>query len=185
MRWWRRRTRASADRVNQDRFRQVLSEFCSGIVVVTAMTRSYPVGLTCQSFSSLSLDPPLVMFAVARTSRSWPRIRRAGRFGVNILGDDQEEISRTFALSGVDKFAGLDWRAGVTGAPLITGALAHIECALASVHGGGDHVIAVGRVVALRENGADEHPLLYYRGEYRSLRKESLGHEPMRWDADA
>jgi 3-hydroxy-9,10-secoandrosta-1,3,5(10)-triene-9,17-dione monooxygenase reductase component len=181
MRWWRR-NRTSVDR---DRFRQVLSEFCSGIVVVTAMTRSYPVGLTCQSFSSLSLDPPLVMFAVARTSRSWPRIRRAGRFGVNILGDDQEEISRTFALSGVDKFAGLAWTEGVTGAPLITGALAHIECALAAAHDGGDHVIAVGRVVALRENGADEHPLLYYRGEYRSLRKESLGHEPMRWDADA
>jgi len=179
---WSRRTRAKVD---PDRFRQVLSEFCSGIVVVTGWARSHPVGLTCQSFSSLSLDPPLVMFAAARTSRSWPRIRRAGRFAVNILGDDQEEISRTFALSGVDKFAGVQWRPGVTGAPLLAGALAHLECALASVYDGGDHQIAVGRVVGLREYGPEGHPLLFYRGEYHSLRKEPLDQEPMRWDADA
>lgn len=180
MMWRRKRVT-----VEPARFRHVLSHFCSGIVVVTGMTRNHPVGFTCQSFTSLSLEPPLVMFAAARTSRSWPRVKAAGRFAVNVLADEQEEISRTFARNGADKFAGLAWRTGVTGAPLIEGALAHIECRLASAYDGGDHEIAVGRVVALEDHQPGEHPLLFFRSEYRSLRKESLGQEPMRWDADA
>jgi 3-hydroxy-9,10-secoandrosta-1,3,5(10)-triene-9,17-dione monooxygenase reductase component len=139
-------------------------------VVVTAGVGGRPVGLTCQSFSSLSVDPPLVMFGAARASRSWPDVRRVGRFAVNVLGDDQAEVSRTFARTGVDKFDGLTWRPGWTGAPLLDGALAHIECELAAVHDGGDHEIAVGRVLALAERADEAHPLLFFRSEYRSLR---------------
>jgi 3-hydroxy-9,10-secoandrosta-1,3,5(10)-triene-9,17-dione monooxygenase reductase component len=173
----RRRTEAAAQvgvdlvGVDTDRFRRVLSHFCSGVVVVTAVSGGRPVGLTCQSFSSLSLDPPLVMFGAALGSRTWPEVRAAARFAVNILADDQEEISRRFARTGADKFADLGWRPGATGAPLLDGALAHVECELVTTHPGGDHEIAVGRVVALEERAADgSHPLLFYRSAYRSLR---------------
>jgi 3-hydroxy-9,10-secoandrosta-1,3,5(10)-triene-9,17-dione monooxygenase reductase component len=173
MGWFGRRKRPGMSplvAVDPDHFRRVLSHFCSGVVAVTAVAGGRPVGLTCQSFSSLSLDPPLVMFGAARASRSWPDVRRVGRFAVNILGADQEEISRTFARTGVDKFAGLTWRPGATGAPLIDGALAHVECELVAVHDGGDHEIAVGRVLALAERAEETHPLLFFRSEYRSLR---------------
>ncbi|WP_249713769.1 flavin reductase family protein [Rhizomonospora bruguierae] len=157
-------------RLDPDRFRRVLSHFCSGVVVVTAMAGAEPVGLTCQSFSSLSLEPPLVLFGVARTSRSWPRLRRAGRFAVNILAADQERTSRAFSVQGADKFSVQSWELGPqTGAPLLVGALAHLECGIYAVHDGGDHEIVVGRVLALREH---EHPgpaLLYFRSGYHRL----------------
>lgn len=153
-----------------DGFRRVLSHFCSGIVVVTALHGPQPVGLTCQSFSSLSLEPPLVLFSVARTSRSWGRVRAAGRFAVNILGADQERVSRVFSTPGADKFAGQRWSPGrVTGAPLLAGALAHLECSIYAVHDGGDHEIAVGRVLALHEQDDPGPALLYFRSEYREL----------------
>jgi 3-hydroxy-9,10-secoandrosta-1,3,5(10)-triene-9,17-dione monooxygenase reductase component len=173
MGWFGRRRRPGAGApiaVDPAQFRRVLSHFCSGVVVVTAVAGGRPVGLTCQSFSSLSVDPPLVMFGAARASRSWPDVRRVGRFAVNVLGDDQAEVSRTFARTGVDKFTGLTWRPGLTGAPLLDGALAHIECELTAVHDGGDHEIAVGRVLTLAERADEAHPLLFFRSEYRSLR---------------
>jgi 3-hydroxy-9,10-secoandrosta-1,3,5(10)-triene-9,17-dione monooxygenase reductase component len=139
-------------------------------VVVTAMLASAPVGLTCQSFCSLSLRPPLVMFGVATSSQSWPRIRGAGRFAVNVLGEHQERISRAFAVSQADKFVDVSWHLGAGGAPLIDGALAHIQCTLHAVHDGGDHEIAIGRVLALNERADGTGPLVYFRGEYRLLR---------------
>ena len=174
MAWFGRRKRPGTTTlvaVDPDYFRRVLSHFCSGVVVVTAVAGGRPVGLTCQSFSSLSLDPPLVMFGAAKASRSWPDVRGVGRFAVNILGDDQAEVSRLFARTGRDKFGDLTWRPGVTGAPLIDGSLAHIECELAAVYDGGDHEIAVGRVLALEERADESHPLLFFRSEYRSLRR--------------
>ncbi|MDP9793036.1 flavin reductase (DIM6/NTAB) family NADH-FMN oxidoreductase RutF [Catenuloplanes nepalensis] len=152
-----------------DRFRQVMSHFCSGIVVVTASSDGVPVGLACQSFASLSLDPPLITFNVARTSRSWPLVRAAGGFAVNILGAAQRATCQVFAVSGADKFAGLSWQPGGTGAPLLADALAHIECRLEAVYDGGDHEIVVGRVVALQATAEPAEPLLYYRREYRRL----------------
>jgi flavin reductase (DIM6/NTAB) family NADH-FMN oxidoreductase RutF len=143
-------------------FRRLLSHFATGVVVVTAADPE-PVGLTCQSFSSLSLDPPLVMFSPARTSTSWPRIRAVGRFAVNILAEDQEELCRRFAVSGGDKFAGVDWHPGTTGAPILAGTLAHVECVLHAVHPGGDHDIVVGSPVSLQETSTAQ-PLLFFRG---------------------
>ncbi|CAL9560094.1 FMN reductase (NADH) RutF [Streptomyces sp. enrichment culture] len=146
--------------------RQVMSSFCTGVAVVTATgDDGEPAGMAVQSFASLSLDPPLVCFAPARTSTSWPRIRAAGRFAVNILAEDQTALSRSFAVSGGDKFAGVAWHPGGNGAPLLDGALATVECAVESELPGGDHTIAVGRVTALhrpREVG----PLLYFRRTY-------------------
>jgi 3-hydroxy-9,10-secoandrosta-1,3,5(10)-triene-9,17-dione monooxygenase reductase component len=151
-------------------FRQVLARFASGVVVVTGSTGSGPAGLTCQSFSSLSLDPPLVLLSTAKSSTTWPRIAETGRFAVNVLGSDQQELSSRFAVSGGDKFADTPWRPGALGNPLLDGAIAHVECDIAALHDGGDHVIIVGRVRALEAPGLESRsPLVYYRSAYRSL----------------
>ncbi|MEV6836983.1 flavin reductase family protein [Streptomyces sp. NPDC051133] len=146
-------------------FRDVLGRFASGITVVAALDGEEPVGFACQSFASLSLDPPLVMLSVGRTSTSWPRIERAGRFCVNILASDQREICAALGARGGRKFADVPWRASPHGGVRIDGALATVECRLADVHEAGDHYIVTGEVTALaaREDG---RPLLYFRSRY-------------------
>jgi len=146
-------------------FRTVLGHFCTGVTVVTAVDETEPVGLTCQSFTSVSLDPPLVLFVPAKDSASWPRIRHAGHFCANVLGEAQEQLGRRFAIKGADKFAGVGWRPGPDGAPILDGCLAHVDCAVAAVHDAGDHEIVVGRVVDLGV-ASEGHPLLFYRGGY-------------------
>ncbi|MEU5002172.1 flavin reductase family protein [Streptomyces sp. NPDC021622] len=150
-------------------FRRVLGNFATGVTVVTAPASEGepgPAGFACQSFSSLSLDPPLVSFMVARTSTTWPRIARAGVFCVNVLGADQGELCRGFAVSGADKFAGVEHEAApVTGSPRLTGAPAWIDCTIQAVHTGGDHLIVVGKVEALGAADAGE-PLLFHRGRF-------------------
>jgi 3-hydroxy-9,10-secoandrosta-1,3,5(10)-triene-9,17-dione monooxygenase reductase component len=151
--------------VDPARFRTVLGHFCSGITIITALDGGAPVGLTCQSFSSVSLEPPLVLFCATKSSSSWPRIRSAGHFCANILGEDQEELCRSFAQSGADKFAGVGWTPGPSGAPVITGCLAYVDCELEAVHDAGDHDIAVGRVLEL-DHAKAGGPLLFFRGGY-------------------
>jgi len=150
--------------LDQARFREVLGHFATGVTIVTALEEGLPVGFSCQSFAALSLDPPMVVLAPARTSTSWPRIRAAGSFCVNILGEHQEAVCRAFAVSGGDKFSGVGWRPGITGAPVIDNSLAVVECELGDIFDGGDHEIVTGRVVALEvgEGG----PLLFYRGGF-------------------
>lgn len=150
-------------------FRRVLGHFASGVTVVTAVDADGPAGFACQSFASLSLEPPLVVFMVGRASTTWPRIARAGRFCVNVLGEAQGELCRGFAVSGADKFAGVSYRpAPATGAPLLDGVAAWIDCTVQAVHTGGDHLIVVGRVEAL---DADDQcaPLLFHRGRFGRL----------------
>jgi 3-hydroxy-9,10-secoandrosta-1,3,5(10)-triene-9,17-dione monooxygenase reductase component len=147
------------------RFRDVLGRFCTGVTVVTSMSDGQPVGMTCQSFTSVSLDPPLVLFCPAKTSRAWPLIQRAGFFCVNLLSHDQLELSNGFASKGSDKFAGVTWRPSDTGAPLLEGVLGWVDCTVYAVHEAGDHYVVVGRVIDL---GVEEapHPLLFYKGQY-------------------
>ncbi|MFC8335855.1 MULTISPECIES: flavin reductase family protein [Streptomyces] len=150
-------------------FRRVLGHFASGVTVVTARDADGPTGFACQSFASLSLDPPLVSFMVARTSTTWPRIARAGVFCVNVLGAEQSALCRGFAVSGSDKFAGVAYGdAPATGSPLLDSVPAWIDCRIHAVHTGGDHLIVVGRVEAL---GAEEEgePLLFHRGAFGRL----------------
>lgn len=151
------------------RFREVLGRFATGVTVVTAEHEGEPVGLTCQSFTSVSLDPPLVLFVPARTSRAWPRIERAGAFCVNVLGRGQERLSEAFASRGTDKFAGVAWRPGVTGAPVLDAGIAWLDCTLHAVHDGGDHLVVLGRVRDLGTRGSAD-PLIYSEGRYRHLR---------------
>ncbi|MCX5110204.1 flavin reductase family protein [Streptomyces sp. NBC_00378] len=155
--------------VDPGEFRRVLGHFASGVTIVTAHDpddEEGPAGFACQSFASLSLDPPLVTFMVARTSTTWPRIARAGAFCVNILGAGQGELCRSFAVSGADKFAGVAYEAApATGSPLLDSVPAWIDCRIQAVHTGGDHLIVVGRVAAMgATDGAD--PLLFHRGTF-------------------
>jgi 3-hydroxy-9,10-secoandrosta-1,3,5(10)-triene-9,17-dione monooxygenase reductase component len=151
-------------------FRDVLGRFASGVTVVTSMSGGAPVGLTCQSFSSVSLNPPLVLFIPAKTSRAWPAIQRSGRFCVNFLAADQAELSNQMASKGADKFAGVAWEpAPGTGSPVIRDTLAYVDCQIHQVHEAGDHHIVVGRVLHLGlpdEETGIEWPLLFYRGQY-------------------
>jgi 3-hydroxy-9,10-secoandrosta-1,3,5(10)-triene-9,17-dione monooxygenase reductase component len=150
------------------RFRAVLGHFATGVTVITAMDDSEPVGLAANSFTAVSLDPPLVLFCVARSSSTWPRIERAGTFAVNVLGEGHEALSELFARRGADRFAGTPWRPGVSGAPVLEDAIAYLDCRFEAEYPGGDHRIVVGRVVDLDvREGA--RPLLFYRGGYQRM----------------
>lgn len=151
---------------DQARMRQIMGHFATGVTIVTAVDGDEPVGLTAQSFTSLSLDPPLILFCPGKTSSTWPRIKQAGSFCVNILGQAQEAICRTFAASGTDKFAGVTWTpSDVTGAPVLDDVLAWVDCTLEAEHDAGDHIIVVGRVVDLSME-QEGKPLLFYRGGF-------------------
>jgi flavin reductase (DIM6/NTAB) family NADH-FMN oxidoreductase RutF len=150
--------------LDQARFREALAHFATGITIVTALEDGEPVGFTCQAFAALSLDPPMVILAPARSSTSWPRIAKAGAFCVNILEEHQEALSRTFAVSGGDKFDGVGWTPGITGAPVLEGSLAVIECRLGDIFDGGDHELVTGHVVAMEIGSGG--PLLFYRSGF-------------------
>ncbi len=152
--------------IDAARFRQVLGHFATGVTVIAAVDGGTPVGLAIGSFTSLSLDPPLVAFCPDKRSSSWPRIRAAGAFCVNVLAEDQELLCRAFASKGADKFAGVGWTPAASGSPRLAGALAWIDCTIEAVHDGGDHEICVGRVRELDVGAEAEGPLVFYRGGY-------------------
>ncbi|WP_372476856.1 flavin reductase family protein [Gordonia liuliyuniae] len=169
-------TVATATQISSDLLREVMGHFATGIAVITAYEGRDPVGLTCQTVVSVSLEPPLVAFCPAKTSTSWPRLRRGGNVCINVLADKQGDLCRQFARSGVDKFAGVDHRPARNGAPLIDSALAHVEATVQSEHDAGDHTIVVCRVTGLSAN-ATGGPLLFYRGAFENL------HDPSRRSA--
>lgn len=149
------------------RYREVLGHFASGVTVVTAIEGGTPVGFTCQAFTALSLEPPLVALAPGKNSTSWPRIADAGTFCVNILAADQEALCRDFAVSGGDKFTGVGWKPASQGAPILDGVLAWVECAFVVAHDAGDHELVLGRVLDLGVNPGK--PLVFYRGGFGSF----------------
>ena len=146
-------------------FRTVLGHFPSGVVLVTAFDGPEPVGMACNSFTSVSLEPQLVLFCAAKSSTTWPRIQAAGKWAANFLDEDGEEICRLFAQKGADRFARVAYSPGRTGAPIIEEALAFVDCETVAEYDAGDHLIVVGRVVELgyRHEGK---PLVFYRGGY-------------------
>lgn len=158
------------------RFRDVLGRFATGVTVVTSLSDGEPVGMTCQSFCSVSLSPPLVLFCPARTSRAWPLIRRAGFFCVNVLAADQAVLSDAMATRRDRKFDGVGWSPSKSGAPLIDGIVAWVDCTVEQVHEAGDHDVVIGRVQELG-HGTDSSgspaapddepaPLTFHRGRY-------------------
>jgi flavin reductase (DIM6/NTAB) family NADH-FMN oxidoreductase RutF len=151
-----------------DDFRKVLGHFASGVTVLTTCDADgRPTGLTASAFSSVSLEPPLVLICVDHKSQSYPAIKERGWFAVNILSVEQQAISRKFASSRLDKFEGVPHVVSDLGLPLIEGALAQLECTTVSVHVEGDHTIFVGRVERARAGNGE--PLLYFRGQYDRL----------------
>ncbi|NIH80787.1 flavin reductase family protein [Amycolatopsis viridis] len=160
--------RSSAE-LDPVRMRTVLGHFATGVVAITAIDpgTGKPVGLAANSFTSVSLDPPLVAFCVGAASTSWPRVRSAGRYAVSILSDAQEAVSRQLARPGADKFDGIEWTPSPSGAPVVTGCLAWIEAEPQAEHLAGDHTIVVSRVRHL--SSSDLAPLVFFRGRYSRL----------------
>jgi flavin reductase (DIM6/NTAB) family NADH-FMN oxidoreductase RutF len=161
--------------LGSDDFRRVMGHFATGVTIVTAWdAERRPTGLTASSFTSVSLQPPLILVCVSQKAQSYPAIRAAGRFAVNILSMGQEIVSRRFATapsaSGDEKFEGLDYQPGPLGLPILTDALAHLECSVVHAYPGGDHTIFVAQVESAESRGdAGREPLLYFRGRYARL----------------
>ncbi|GLW06257.1 monooxygenase [Microtetraspora sp. NBRC 13810] len=158
---------AVADRaVDAEGFRRVMSAHAAGVVVVTARPENVPVGLTATSFSSVSLNPPLVSFYVDQNSTTWPWLRKADSFAVNVLAGDQAEVASRFARKGVDRFAPpTSWRPGPVGVPLLDGVSAHLICTPHTTLEVGDHHLVVGLVTDARI-GPTAKPLLYHGGRF-------------------
>ena len=154
--------------VSHEEFRQALGRFASGVTVVTCKSEGGdPCGITVSAFSSLSLEPALVLICIDKRASVHEELKEGRSFAVNFLAQDQEAISRRFASRDEDRFKGLGYHEGQTGAPLIDGALAYIECRVAHSYPGGDHTIFVGQV---ETSGVNEgKPLLYFRGGYSSI----------------
>jgi len=148
-------------------FREALGHYASGITVITSHIEGEPIGFTCQSFYSVSMNPPLVSFSVMSNSASYPKIRQAGRFAVNILSGEQVRISNQFARRGTDKWHDVDWQASPLGNPIIDGSLHWLDCDIHAEHVAGDHLIVIGEVKALNlQEAAATQPLLYFKGQY-------------------
>ncbi|MGB3697148.1 MAG: flavin reductase family protein [Gordonia sp. (in: high G+C Gram-positive bacteria)] len=155
--------------LESDLLREVMGHFATGVAIITGYDDAEPVGLTCQSVVSVSLDPPLISFCPAKTSSSWPRLRRSGALSINVLAEQQSALCRQFAASGTDKFAGVAHTPAGNGSPRIADALAHIEATIDAEHDAGDHTIVVCRITALSASAATG-PLLFYRGAFENLR---------------
>lgn len=167
--------------IDPDKFRQTLGHFPTGVVLVTAIDEDgEPVGMVVGSFTSVSLDPPLVAFLPTRASRTFARLRTATSFCINVLAADQEGLCRRFARPGEDKFAGVEWNPAPSGSPILDGVVAAIDCTFDSILEGGDHYIVIGSVTSLQVVNAIT-PLLFFQGGYGDFTPRSL---VARGDAD-
>ena len=147
-------------------FRQVLGSYPTGVCVISALgADGKPVGMVVGTFTSVSLDPPLVGFLPDKNSSTWPKIEAAGRFCVNVLASDQQEISRQISGKGTEKFIGVDFAISDHQLPVIANAIACIECTIHSTTDAGDHWLVLGNVLRL-ETTREGDPMLFYRGKY-------------------
>lgn len=152
-------------------YRRVFAHMPTGVAVLTAHGEHGPLGMAANSVTSVSLDPPLVLFCPAKSSTSWPGLRDAGAFCINVMASHHEQLTRQFAARDVDRFAGVSTEDRPTG-PALTDALAWIECRIQDEHDAGDHTIVVARVVAIEAAAEVADPLVFFRGAYGSF---SLG----------
>lgn len=160
-----------------EQMRHALGHFATGVTVVTGFSGDgKPVGFACQSFASVSLEPPLVLFCADHGGRSWPLMRDSGRFTVNVLRHDQRDLVQRFGSRLGARFDGLDWEASGAGGPSLPGALMRIHCRLDQVHVAGDHDVVIGRVEALDDRGSGR-PMLFYRGRFSVTERRTAGDE--------
>ncbi len=155
--------------ISIDDYKKVLGSFATGVTIVTSRVGERVHGMTVSAFTEVSLDPPLVLVCADVTSNTQPLIAEGKVFAVNILARDQDDLSNRFASKKDEdkRFDGLDYETGETGAPMIAGAVASLDCRVVAVHDAGDHVIYIGEVQDLRVS--DRDPLLYLRGSYGSF----------------
>ena len=149
-------------------FRDAFGRYATGVAFVTAAPDGEPAGLIVNSLTSVSLAPPLLSFCPSRSSLTWSRMRRARHFGVNMLGRQHERFAKRATRAGADRFTGLDWEPGRSGVPLLTDALASLECEIVAEHPTGDHWIVVGRVDDLRISPIAD-PLVFFAGAFGTL----------------
>ncbi|MFF0905599.1 UNVERIFIED_CONTAM: flavin reductase family protein [Kocuria sp. CPCC 205316] len=151
-------------------FRDALGLYASGITIITASDEHGPMGFTCQSFYSVSTDPPLISFSVMKTSTTYPRIGQTGRFAVNVLSHLQQGVSNQFARQGTDKWAGIRWGSTRAGNPVLEDTLMWLDCEIWAEHDAGDHLIVLGRVIEMSPATQPvREPLVYFQGRYRYL----------------
>ncbi len=167
---------------DSDTFRKVMGHFVTGVTVVTTLEAGDAHGITVNALSSVSLDPPLVVVALDRRRFITPKIHAAGRFAVNVLGENQQDLADCFAGApvepGRERFCGAAWSPGPSGLPLLDGAIATLECTIVGAHPIGDHDLFIGRVESLHNDEHHPQPLLYYRRRYlRVERSESIAIE--------
>ncbi|MDN3359036.1 flavin reductase family protein [Actinomadura sp. DC4] len=146
--------------------RRAMGAFASGVTVVAGIDGGEPVGFACQSFASVSLEPPLILFCADHRGRSWPRIRPAGRFNVSVLAEGQDEVCTRFGSGQGRKFEDLAWHASPWGTPVIEGVLLRVECVVHDVHVAGDHDVVIGRVLAVDAPGEEAQPMIFFRGGF-------------------
>lgn len=171
--------------IDSQTYRRVLGQYPTGVCIITADSpEDGKSGMVVGSFTSVSLDPPLVAFLPATTSTTWPKIRRAGSFCVNILSADQEDVCRTFFGSDGDKFASIPTTPAASGSPVIEGAVAWLDCDIEDVHEAGDHYIVVGRIREL-ESAVRHLPLIFFQGGYGAFSPLSLTAPDRRGDLAA
>ena len=154
--------------IERNELRRVMGHFATGVTVITTISKQgAPFGLTANAFMSVSLEPPLLLISVDRKAESFPHFEESKVFTVNILRDDQESISRRFAVSGGNKFEGVAYHVGGNGVPILEGTLAHVECRVYAAHDGGDHILYLGEIQEAETR--EGKPLLFYRGGYRAI----------------
>jgi 3-hydroxy-9,10-secoandrosta-1,3,5(10)-triene-9,17-dione monooxygenase reductase component len=154
--------------VDERSLRKAFGRFATGVALVTTVIDGEPVGLIVNSFASVSLEPPLVSFCPSRSSLSWSRMRRTGRFALNVLGRRHEDFATRAAPAGADRFAGVHWEPGRGGVPVLTDALAALQCDIVAEHRAGDHWIVVGRVEHLRTSTGTD-PLVFFDSAFTAL----------------
>ncbi len=149
-------------------FRDALGHFATGVAVVSARGAAAPFGLTINSFASVSLDPPLILWSLDRASDRFAAMMAVAHFAVNMLGAQSRDLAQRLARKGASSLGEANVRTGKHGTPLLEEAIAHFECSVEHRYDGGDHVILVGRVLA-HDHRSHSDPLIYYRGRYRAL----------------
>ena len=154
--------------IDPQELRRVLGYFATGVTVITTKDREgEPYGLTANAFTSLSLDPPLALVCIDKAVQCYACFEESKVFAINVLHEDQEDVSRRFATKGIEKFAGIKWHKGKTGLPLLDGAIAYMECEIMRSYEGGDHTIFIGHIVDVAASG--DRPLIFFKGKYLRL----------------
>ena len=161
--------------IESEDFRKVLGKYPTGVTLVSSKDDQGPFAMVIGSFGSVSLDPPLVQFMPAKESGTWSRIKKTGRYCVNVLGEQQLDLSNSFFNKDKDPFEAIHWSESTLGSPIIEGCVAWIDCLIGDVHEAGDHYIVIGEVQGIGATEKDEGPLLFLGGAYGSFNKDIGG----------